>query len=111
MTETVEPRRVGEEHPLDRLAADVRAVPGVADLYGGAMGEIGTHLPGRRIAGLRTRGDRTEITVAAHFGRDLGVLAAAVRAAATVHTTGPVDVTIGDVVLPGETRGEDRAGT
>ncbi|MFN2318577.1 MAG: hypothetical protein ABR500_02695 [Dermatophilaceae bacterium] len=100
VTDAVQPRREGEDHPLDRLAATVRAVPGVAELYGGAMGEIGTHLPGRRIAGLRTRGERTEITVAAEFGRDLHNLATAVRTAAAAHTTGEVDVTIGDIVFP-----------
>lgn len=106
----VQPRREGDDHPLDRLAAAVRAVPGVADLYGGAMGEIGTHLPGRLIPGLRTRGDRTEITVSAEFGRDLNDVAAAVRVAAAAHTSGQVDVTIGDVVPPRGLRGgEDRA--
>lgn len=110
MTDAVQPGREGEDHPLDRLAATVLRVPGVADLYGGTMGEIGTHLPGRRIAGLRTRGDRTEITIVAEYGRDLGHLSAAVRAAAAAHTTGQVDVTIGDVVHPDEVRdSEDQA--
>lgn len=95
-----QPGREDETHPLDRLAATVRAVPGVADLYGGAAGEIGTHLPGRRIAGLRARGDRIEITVAAEYGRDLTELASAVRRAVATETSGPVDVAIGDVVLP-----------
>jgi hypothetical protein len=89
-----------EDHPLDRLAAAVRAVPGVADLFGGARGEIGTHLPGRRISGMRIRGDRTEITIAAEFGRDLNALASAVRLAAAPHATGEIDVMIGDIVPP-----------
>ena len=105
-----QPGREGEDHPLDRLAATVLGVPGVADLYGGSMGEIGTHLPGRRIAGLRQRDDRIEITVVAEFGRDLNQLAEAVRAAAAAHTAGKVDVTIGDVRPPAGSRSsEERA--
>ena len=87
-----------EEHPLDRLAARVRNVPGVVDLYGGISGEIGTHLPGRRIAGLRTRGDRTEVSVIAEFGQDLADLAERVRSAVAAETAGIVDVSIGDVM-------------
>jgi hypothetical protein len=105
-----QPRREGEDHPLDRLAATVLGVPGVADLYGGSMGEIGTHLPGRRIAGLRQRSDRIEITVVAEFGRELNQLAEAVRAAAAAHTSEQVDVTIGDIAPPrGLQSSEDRA--
>ncbi|MEW9267150.1 hypothetical protein AB1207_20555 [Kineococcus endophyticus] len=39
----------------DDLADVVRAVPGVSDLHPGALGEIGTYLPGRRVAGIRLR--------------------------------------------------------
>lgn len=110
MTETAQPDRGGEDHPLDRLAATVREVPGVVDLYGGTMGEIGTHLPGRRIAGLRARGERTEITIVAEYGRDLGRLAESVRAAAAAHTTGEVDVTIGDIAAPADPGGTEERG-
>jgi len=41
--------------PADDLAAAVLAVPGVARLNGGALGEIGTYLPGRRVPGIRWR--------------------------------------------------------
>lgn len=37
----------------DELAAAVLAVPGVARLHAGALGEVGTYLPGRRVAGIR----------------------------------------------------------
>ncbi|NAZ75284.1 hypothetical protein GTQ99_07580 [Kineococcus sp. T13] len=41
----------------DDLARAALAVPGVARLHGGALGEVGTYLPGRRVAGVRLTGD------------------------------------------------------
>ena len=42
---------------VDRVAAAVRAVPGVHDLHGGAFGEVAAYLPGRRVPGLRVGSD------------------------------------------------------
>ena len=39
--------------PADVVAAAVRSVPGVAGLHAGMFGEVGTYLPGRRVAGIR----------------------------------------------------------
>ncbi len=47
--------QVTVEQLADDLADVVRAVPGVSDLHPGALGEIGTYLPGRRVAGIRLR--------------------------------------------------------
>ena len=47
--------QVTVEQLADDLAAVVRAVPGVSALHPGALGEIGTYLPGRRVAGIRLR--------------------------------------------------------
>ncbi|WP_380171637.1 hypothetical protein ACFEMC_21290 [Kineococcus sp. DHX-1] len=47
--------QVTVERLADDLADVVRAVPGVSDLHPGALGEIGTYLPGRRVAGIRLR--------------------------------------------------------
>ncbi|WP_432522630.1 hypothetical protein [Kineococcus sp. SYSU DK006] len=41
----------------DDLAQAALTVPGVARLHGGALGEVGTYLPGRRVAGVRLAGD------------------------------------------------------
>ncbi|MEW1959753.1 hypothetical protein [Kineococcus sp. NPDC059986] len=53
------PAALGERPTVEDLADDlavvVRAVPGVSDLHPGALGEIGTYLPGRRVAGIRLR--------------------------------------------------------
>ncbi|GAB3464953.1 hypothetical protein AB1207_14550 [Kineococcus endophyticus] len=41
----------------DALSLAVRAVPGVSHLNAGALEEIGTYLPGRRVAGVRVPHD------------------------------------------------------
>ncbi|NYD21599.1 Asp23/Gls24 family envelope stress response protein [Kineococcus aurantiacus] len=48
---------VGVEELADDVAAAVRAVPGVARLHAGALGELGTYLPGRRVPGVRVGDD------------------------------------------------------
>lgn len=89
------------EHELtdaDRVAAAVRAVPAVVDLHGGALGEVGIHLPGRRISGIRERDGRWEIHVTARLGESLTAVSRQVRDAAAPHVRGAViDVVIEDV--------------
>lgn len=41
----------------DALSLAVRGVPGVSHLFAGALEEIGTYLPGRRVAGVRVPHD------------------------------------------------------
>ncbi|MEW1957929.1 hypothetical protein [Kineococcus sp. NPDC059986] len=41
----------------DALFDAVRSVPGVSHLHAGALEEIGTYLPGRRVAGVRVPHD------------------------------------------------------
>jgi len=88
--------------PAARAAAAALAVPGVAGLYGGAFGEIATHLPGRRVAGVRTRstpdGSRIDVHVVARLGGDLRELASVVHQ--RVHDTvgGQVHVVVADLV-------------
>jgi len=83
-------------------AAAALAVPGVAGLYPGAFGEIATHLPGRRVAGVRRRstGDGTSIDVhvVALLGGDLRELAAAVHRAVRAAVGGNVHVYVDDLV-------------
>ncbi|MEZ0494563.1 hypothetical protein AB2L28_20180 [Kineococcus sp. TBRC 1896] len=55
------------EQLADDLAEVVRAVPGVSALHPGVLGEIGTYLPGRRVAGVRLREEA--LTAAAGTGR------------------------------------------
>ncbi|WP_432572091.1 hypothetical protein [Kineococcus sp. SYSU DK005] len=101
-----------EERAVQRLADDLAAaagaVPGVARLHPGALGEIGTYLPGRRVAGVRLRGQvlRGDGTVEVHVvlaagagvretAADVHAAAARVLRAAGVHA--PVAVHVQDV--------------
>ncbi|MBO0898377.1 hypothetical protein J1G42_00150 [Cellulomonas sp. zg-ZUI222] len=87
--------------PAERAAAAALAVPGVAGLYGGAFGEIATHLPGRRVAGVRSRrtpdGARTEVHVVARLGGDLRELAATVHQRVHDAVGGQVHVVVDDL--------------
>ncbi|MBO3089696.1 Asp23/Gls24 family envelope stress response protein [Cellulomonas dongxiuzhuiae] len=88
--------------PAELAAAAALAVPGVAGLYPGTFGEIATHLPGRRVAGVRTRstddGTSTDVHVVALLGGDLREVAAAVHRAVHDAVGGDVHVTVDDVV-------------
>ena len=87
---------------VDLLAAAVRGVPGVAALHPGMFGEVGTYLPGRRVPGIRTVGDVTEVHVSIVFDASVRDTAVRVRSAVSALTGGAVDVTVEDVV-PGST--------
>ncbi|WP_445263016.1 hypothetical protein [Pseudokineococcus sp. 1T1Z-3] len=43
----------------------VLAAPGVVSLHAGALGEVGTYLPGRRVNGVRLTGEEVEVHVVA----------------------------------------------
>lgn len=83
--------------PLDRVAAAVAAVPGVAGLDGGPFGEVTTYLPGRRLAGVADRGDRLSVSVVARQGNPLPALADRIRAAVRAVDPRPVQVVIADL--------------
>lgn len=85
----------------DRIAATVLAVDGVAGLHGGSFGEAATYLPGRRITGVRTGTDGTDVHVSVYFGTPVRETALLVQRAVSRVATGPVHVTIEDV-LPAE---------
>lgn len=61
-----------------------------------------THLPGRRIPGVRLREDGAEVHVAAVWPTTVAEAAHAVRAALVPLALGSVDVVIDDIVLPGD---------
>ncbi|WP_246081524.1 hypothetical protein [Nocardioides litoris] len=91
----------GPAEPADLVAAAVLAVPGVAGLHGGVLGEVGTYLPGRRVAGVRLRDDRAEVHLTVEMGAPLHDTVRLVREAVRGVVGGPVDVTVEDVVAPG----------
>lgn len=86
------------EEVVDALERTVLGVDGVASLHAGVFGEVGTYLPGRRVAGIVQRAESTEIHVAVLAGADVLDVAEAVRAAATDIVDGPVHVVVEDIV-------------
>ncbi|GAA4853276.1 hypothetical protein GCM10023201_53430 [Actinomycetospora corticicola] len=88
---------------VDRVAAAVLACPLVAELVTGEHGAVATHLPGRRIAGVRVHDDgpgpaRITVSVSACYGAPMGRLVEQVRSAVAVRAPGhPVDVVVADV--------------
>jgi uncharacterized alkaline shock family protein YloU len=83
---------------VDAIAAAATAVEGVADLHGGIFGEAATYLPGRRVAGIRVDEQGTEVHVVLLFGYPVRRTAEAVRDAVAPLVSGPVHVTVEDVV-------------
>lgn len=82
----------------DAVADLVRAVPGVAGLHPGMFGEVATHLPGRRVIGVRVLADRVDVHVSLVPTAPVRTTAAAVRAAVAAVCAGmPVDVTVEDI--------------
>lgn len=82
----------------DDVAAAVVAVPGVAALHGGMFGEVGTYLPGRRVAGVRTRDGVTDVHVSLFYDAPVRDTAAQVRDVVAALTGTAVDVTVEDVL-------------
>lgn len=82
---------------VDRIAAVVRSVAGVADLHAGLFGEVGTHLPGRRVAGVRLGEPGTDIHVIMYYGVSVHRTADAIRDAISGLVNGPVDITVEDI--------------
>lgn len=91
--------------PVDAeaVASAALACPDVAALSGGSMEEVATYLPGRRVSGVRVRGDALEVHVVARWGKPLPQIAEQVRASVVALAGGrPVTVAIEDVEVPTE---------
>lgn len=81
----------------EAVADAVRGVPEVR-LHEASV--IGTHLPGRRVPGVRIQGDDVEVHVAVVYPTPIEVAARAVRTALAGLTRGRVDVVVDDLVHP-----------
>ncbi|WP_336921349.1 hypothetical protein [Aquipuribacter sp. SD81] len=98
--------RTAGRHEADVVRETVLSVPGVVDLHGGSLGEVGTYLPGRRVVGVRLRPERTEVHVVVTHGSPVRATADLVRGAVARVRPGAVDVTVEDVApapAPGPT--------
>lgn len=83
----------------DTVAGIAVAVPGVRALHPGMFGEVGTYLPGRRVAGVRITDGTIDVHVVVEADAKVRDTAAAVRqAVADAYPTHAVDVTVEDVV-------------
>ena len=84
------------------LADAARACPSVVDVTGGALDEVATHLPGRRVPGVRITDDAVEIHVVASMAAEsLPTVGEEVRARLRPLAAGRrVDVYIDDVAQP-----------
>ncbi len=85
---------------VDRIAAAVLGTPGVAALHAGAFGEVGTYLPGRRVAGVRQGDDGTHVHVVLDWDAEVLKVGDAVRTAVESLTQGPVHVVVEDIEDP-----------
>ena len=72
----------------------VLSVDGVADLHAGTFGEIATHLPGRRVNGVRVGRSGVEIHVVTYLDVDVAGVARNVRAAAVSAAPGAIGYTV-----------------
>ncbi|KAA0024729.1 Asp23/Gls24 family envelope stress response protein [Antrihabitans cavernicola] len=89
-----------DDDKADAIAAAVTAVPGVAQLHAGMFGEVATYLPGRKVSGIRFADNGTEVHVSLEFGAPVRETASVVRNAVAPIVSGPIHVTIEDVVTP-----------
>ena len=94
-----EPSAPRPDDLADRVAAAVRTVPGVADLHTGTFGEVGTHLPGRRVDGVQIRTDHCAVHVVLYWGSPVLETADRVRSTVSRLVGTRVDVTVEDVVM------------
>ena len=92
-----------EPEVADVVAAAVLAVPCVHDLHTGVSGEVATYLPGRRVNGIRMREPGCSIHVVLDWGTAVLGTTDAVREAVRTYVSGPVDVTVEDILPPGST--------
>ena len=92
----------------DAVAERVGACRSVARLSGGAFGEVATHLPGRRVTGIRIGDNLIEVHVVACWGVRVPELADEVRNAVGPIAGGlPVDVHVDDIDVPGDGEGAE----
>lgn len=90
----------------ERVAAAVRAQPGVAALHGGTFGDVATHLPGRRLVGVRigAADEPVELAVVLRLDRPIPERVRALRQLVSGLCAGaPVDITVADVQVGDET--------
>jgi len=90
----------------EQVAAVVTSHPAVVRLHGGVFGDVATYLPGRKLTGVRIgMGDEpVELGVVLRLDRPIPAVVRELRRTVSTMCGGaPVDITVGDAVVPGET--------
>ena len=103
------PHRADPAVLAERVAAAVTAHPAVAGLHGGVFGAVATYLPGRRLVGVRVgEGDEpVEVAVVLRPDRPIPDVVRALRREVSALCDGAaVDITVADILVPGEVPGE-----
>ncbi|MGH9041001.1 MAG: Asp23/Gls24 family envelope stress response protein [Acidimicrobiia bacterium] len=86
---------------VDAVAERAAGCRSVARLFPGAVGEVATYLPGRRVPGVRLAGGQIQVHVVARWGVRVPDLAAEVRAAVAPVSAGfPIAVHVDDLDVP-----------
>lgn len=105
---TVAPATVDPE----AVAQAAAACADVAGLSEGAVGEVASYLPGRRVPGVRIGDNGVEVHIVARWGRPLPEVGEAVAAAVAPVASGhPVQVFIDDLDVPAEAVPPERRST
>ncbi|MGO1048687.1 hypothetical protein [Crossiella sp. CA198] len=89
----------------DRIAEVVLTHPSVVSLHGGAYGAVLSYLPGRKVIGVRSTGagEPVEVGVVLRIGEPLPEVVSELRNRVRQVTGAvPVDITVVDVLEPGE---------
>lgn len=89
--------RVAPDELADRIAKATLSVPGVRRLHGGGYAEVGTYLAGRRIVGVRTGPQGTEVHVVVSADQPLPVTVGRIRRALEHLAPGPIHIHVEDV--------------
>jgi uncharacterized alkaline shock family protein YloU len=109
---TAVPDPVTPEKLAEAIAAAVLAHPAVVRLDGGALGVVATHLPGRKVVGVRVgeTDEPVEIAVVLRLGAPLPRVVADIRERVQAVASGvAVDVEVTDVVTAEQDPSEDAA--
>jgi hypothetical protein len=97
----------------DLVAEAVLAHPSVLRLHGGDFGVTASHLPGRKVVGVRVgeAGERIEVAVVLRLDRPLPDIVADLRSRVReVAGAVKVDITVSDVVTEQEPEGQEPEG-
>jgi hypothetical protein len=96
---------------IDAVHTAVSNCPGVAAVGSGTLAALTTYLPGRRIPGIRINPDSVELEIVADWDATAAHIASEIRVAVAGLADGRrIDITIADIVLPGEQPSQDGKG-